>query len=453
MFVDVRRSDERVVLVSAQIQMTDLTILERGSQDDRMDPQVFNPQWIAADVDAEELWASSGGQWLTAAGVGVPTRLVQGVAGLTDFLDVRGAGLAALLGARGLGVVAERAAVLGMRRSGDVSCGGASRLFPTLDGWVAVSLARREDVASIPAWLGVDADPVTPWGAVRSVLRGRTSAEVVDQAVMLGLPCCEVNEVMDRRPVLVQPLGDAAPRPLAGLVVANLAPLWAGPIAGDVLARLGARVIKVESVARPDGARRTGPFFEALHGRCESLALDLRSPSGHEQLRTLLAQVDVVIEGSRPRALQQMGIEAADLTRAGPRIWLSITGHGRSDPLGRRVGFGDDAAAAGGLVGWIEDSPVFTADAVADPITGLTGAATAVQLVETGGRWLVDVALSRVAASMSQPARSRRTAPSTKPSMPQRRADPGASLPIGRDNEILVREFDLNHVNRRRSRA
>ena len=83
----------------------------------------------------------------------------------------------------------------------------------------------------------------------------------------------------------------------------------------------------------------------------------------------------MVIEASRPRALAQLGVNGPDLVRAGgPRVWVSITGYGRSGDAANRVAFGDDAAAAGGLVVWRDGVPLFCADAVADPLTGLTAA-------------------------------------------------------------------------------
>ena len=105
-------------------------------------------------------------------------------------------------------------------------------------------------------------------------------------------------------------------------------------------------MIKVESPDRPDGARR-GPaaFFDLLNGRKRSMALDFRQPDGATMLRALLGRADVVIEASRPRALEQLGIHAVDEVRnGGPQVWVSITGYGRRDAAAR-VAFGDDAAA------------------------------------------------------------------------------------------------------------
>jgi crotonobetainyl-CoA:carnitine CoA-transferase CaiB-like acyl-CoA transferase len=81
-------------------------------------------------------------------------------------------------------------------------------------------------------------------------------------------------------------------------------------------------------------------------------------------------------------------------------VWVSITGYGRADD---RVAFGDDAAAAGGLVVWHEDSPMFCADAVADPLTGMTAAAACLEALAGGGRWLLDVSMAGVCAALAGP--------------------------------------------------
>ena len=143
------------------------------------------------------------------------------------------------------------------------------------------------------------------------------------------------------------------------MVVVDLSALWAGPLCGDLLARAGATVVKVESTQRPDGARR-GPreFFDLLNGHKRSVALDLQSHDGVRVLHDLVRRADVVIEASRPRALAQLGVDGPDLVRAGgPRVWVSITGYGRSGDAANRVAFGDDAAAAGGLVVWRDGRP------------------------------------------------------------------------------------------------
>jgi crotonobetainyl-CoA:carnitine CoA-transferase CaiB-like acyl-CoA transferase len=188
------------------------------------------------------------------------------------------------------------------------------------------------------------------------------------------------------------------------LIVVDLSALWAGPLCGDLLAGAGATVIKVESPARPDGARRGPPaFFDLLNGRKRSVALDFRHNEGVNGLRALIRRADVVIEASRPRALEQLGLYAADEVRGGgPQIWISITGYGRTDPSAR-VAFGDDAAAGGGLVVWHEGAPMFCADAVADPLTGLTAAHACLEALASGGRWLLDVSMAGVCGDLAGP--------------------------------------------------
>jgi crotonobetainyl-CoA:carnitine CoA-transferase CaiB-like acyl-CoA transferase len=109
-------------------------------------------------------------------------------------------------------------------------------------------------------------------------------------------------------------------------------------------------------------------------------------------------RADVVVEASRARALRQLGLDALALLRDGPRLWVSITGYGRES---NRVAFGDDAAAAGGLVAYDERGPVFVADAIADPCTGIAAAAATMACLQDGGRWLLDAAMAGVAAHVA----------------------------------------------------
>lgn len=294
----------------------------------------------------------------------------------------------------------ERAALAGHRRRSPVSAGGVTHLLPTAEGWLAVSLARPADIESVPAWLELERVADDPWATVAAAAAVRRAAPLVRRARLLGMAAATVGEVaapdqptVDARLVDREPLG----RPP---VVVELASLWAGPLCADLLRRGGAQVIKVESASRPDGARldRSG-FFEHLNEGKDHLSIDLGSPAGGAQLHLLLRGADVVVEGSRPRALQQLGIDAEALVRdGGPRVWVSITGHGRTGPPADWIGFGDDAAVAGGLVVEDDAGPCFVADAVADPLAGLAAAAAAQRALAAGGGWLLDVALSRVAA-------------------------------------------------------
>jgi hypothetical protein len=368
------------------------------------------------DADAEVVaWAASGAMSLTGRPdrdpLGPPAGLVTRLAAL----QVELAGAARVMGATvdvdPLTLLGERAAIAGLHRRGATSVGGATRLLPAEDGWIAVSLARPDDVALVPAWLELDASPEDPWHAIERTIRARSAQDVVARGRLLGLPIAGLRETRrpgtsPRPPVIRRSLGSALALPTAvGMRVIELGSLWAGPLCGSILAAVGATVIKVESSARPDGAR-SGPseFFDLLNAGKHSVAIDLSSPAGVVALTGLLAEADVVIEASRPRALEQLGIDAKAMVRGGgPPAWVSITGHGREEPARDWVAFGDDAAVAGGLVVEDADGPVFCADAVADPITGLVAAGAALQALHEGGRWLLDIALSAVAACVTGP--------------------------------------------------
>ena len=160
----------------------------------------------------------------------------------------------------------------------------------------------------VPAWLEVDEPIGDVWAAVAAATSGRSMDELVERALLLGLPIGllpqplptpatrPANDGLPIRAVAVP--GPPPPSgPLSGVVVVDLSSLWAGPLCGSLLATAGATVIKVESLTRPDGAR-LGPaaFFDLLNAGKRSVALDLRSAGGVTILRELLAKADVVIE-------------------------------------------------------------------------------------------------------------------------------------------------------------
>jgi crotonobetainyl-CoA:carnitine CoA-transferase CaiB-like acyl-CoA transferase len=196
-------------------------------------------------------------------------------------------------------------------------------------------------------------------------------------------------------------------------LVVDLSAMWAGPLCAHLLGRMGMRVVKVESVHRPDGARLGEPaFYDWLHAGHASVALDFTTSSGRAMLRHLVERADVVIEASRPRALAQLGLDAEAIVAARPGVtWVGITGYGRTytadhagpDP----VAFGDDAAVAGGLVAWERGQsgaayPVFCGDAIADPLTGLYAALAVAASVLAGGGHLLDIAMRDVAAFVAR---------------------------------------------------
>jgi crotonobetainyl-CoA:carnitine CoA-transferase CaiB-like acyl-CoA transferase len=342
----------------------------------------------------------------------------------------------------GPALLGERAATAGFERHGDVSCGGATRLLPVADGWLAVTLARPEDFDALAAWLGTEIVP----GELAERLRSSPADHLVERAALLGLPVARLGEAAPPPLVNLAVPGEAPSRPsLEGTVVIDLSSLWAGPLCAHLLQLAGARVIKVESETRPDGARN-GPaaFFDLLHAGQESVVLDFRAAGGRAALRRLLASGDVVIEASRPRALAQLGAGPEHVLAEGrPQVWVSITGHGRSGPRARRVAFGDDAAVAGGLVVWDGSGPCFCADAVADPAAGLLAAAAVAAGLRAGGRRLLDVTLSGTAASLAGgggrfDGRTDRPLPVAPP---RARPPAGAAPAFGAHTEAVLREL------------
>ncbi len=304
----------------------------------------------------------------------------------------------------GAALLAERAAVLGLSRQGSTSPGGSCRLLPTADGWFAVNLARADDVRLLPAWLG-DGKLDDPWRFVAERVAQRPSAELVERGRGLGLAVAAVERPSRLSPPWLRVVHRGKLRPESRAktpLVIDLSSLWAGPLCTHLLTQVGARVIKVESLGRPDGTR-SGPreFFDLMHAGHRSVALDFSSDQGRQQLRGLLQAADIVVESARPRALRQLGIEAEKLVEEVPGLtWVGISGYGRSEPEANWVAFGDDAGVAAGLTVATHDAgaPIFCGDAIADPLTGLHAAVAALASWSAGGGQLLDLSLRNVAA-------------------------------------------------------
>jgi hypothetical protein len=327
-------------------------------------------------------------------------------------------------------VLAFRSSLTGWSRRGTVSANGTCRILRATDGWIAVNLARPDDVRSVPALLGRDvpgpvsdgplpggtvadgtasenampdgAVPDSPvWGELRAEAAARPAAELAAAAQAVGIPAAVLGREPPA-PVTMTRLGPAGPAPR---LVLDLSAMWAGPLCASILGRAGWRVLKVEDVRRPDGARSGPPAFYAdLHAGAQTVILDFGSAQGRAELSRLAGRAGIVVESSRPRALRRLGVVAEDWLSASPgRVWVSVTGYGRQDPQ-QRVAFGDDAAVAGGLVAWAADgTPVFCGDAIADPLSGLHAALAALAAHAAGGGWLVDVAMAGVCADLARP--------------------------------------------------
>ncbi|CAN7252652.1 CoA transferase [Phenylobacterium sp. LjRoot225] len=326
------------------------------------------------------------------------------VAGLLAKLAAQIAALSGDLGRRAtldLPGLTERMGDLPLETPGLWSPNRACRLVQAADGWIAVNLAREDDVALVPAWLGCEPTD-EPWPAILAAARRRAWRDLVDGARLLGLPAAGVGEVAAETmtsPLL--PAGRAAAHGGRDLRVVDLSTLWAGPLCGAVLAATGASVTKVESRRRPDPSRVSTPdFFRRLNGAKADLVLDFAEASDRARLREMIVSAEVVITSARPRAFEQLGLAPADLFAERPDLtWVAISGYGWTGEAAERVAFGDDAAAAGGLVRWTPSGePNFLGDALGDPLTGLAAAAGALRALAQGGGLIVDAALARTAA-------------------------------------------------------
>ncbi|MDT0202708.1 CoA transferase [Nocardioides sp. AE5] len=365
-------------------------------------------------------WAASGAMALTGTYAGPPRAAPGDPAGQVarDLAQLRRLGTE-LTGRTpdlpGVSVLSERAALAGFHRNAPWSCGGAFRFLPSTDGFFGLSLPRLTDVELVPALTGDDAlagqldarpDAVDlAWQAAAEWARGTTATAALERARLLGLACAtapagpehagpehvEPDHVGPERPATLWeahrlPSGSWPSRPL----VLDLTALWAGPLAGHLLHRLGATVVKVESPGRPDGARRgSRAFFDLLHGGHRMVALDLDASADIALLRDLMRRSDLVLEGSRARALRQRGIVAEDIVADGTS-WISITARGRASDT---VGFGDDVAADAGLITWLDGHPVPCGDAIADPLTGVAAAVAGAQALASPEPSLVEVSM------------------------------------------------------------
>lgn len=351
-------------------------------------------------------WAASGAMALTGSAGAAPRLCPFPLASCADGVIAALNALApSPLVLNGAALLGERAACAGHRRNGAIAPGGSCRLLRARDGWIALNLARADDWSLLPAWLEM---PVSAtWEDIGNALPGLDVESCVRRGRLLGLaiapmaalPAAPAPWFVQTHRISNEPAKARAGAPL----VVDLSALWAGPLCGQLLHRLGARVIKVESTRRPDGARQ-GPqdFYDLLNAGKASAALDFGSAQGRLQLRELLRRADIVIEASRPRALRQLGLHAHELLAENPGLtWISITGYGRDEPQCDWIGFGDDAGVAAGLseaLFELTGEPMFCADAIADPLTGLHAALLAWSSFLGGGGRQLALTLRDVAA-------------------------------------------------------
>ena len=179
------------------------------------------------------------------------------------------------------------------------------------------------------------------------------------------------------------------PKPLSGLRVLELARILAGPWAGQLLADLGADVIKVERKGAGDDTRVWGPpFVEGVDGKPigsayfhsanrgkRSIEIDFETDEGKRLVKKLAARSDVLIENFKVGGLAKFGLDYKSLEPDNPRlIYCSVTGFGQDGPYAQRAGYDLMAQGMGGimdLTGMADGEPTRIGIPVADIFTGV----------------------------------------------------------------------------------
>jgi formyl-CoA transferase/CoA:oxalate CoA-transferase len=204
--------------------------------------------------------------------------------------------------------------------------------------------------------------------------------------------------------------------PLAGVRVLDLTSSLAGPSCTQILAALGADVVKVERPDRGDEARAWGPifapagaalFFVANAGK-RSLALDVRTTPGRDVLLRLAASADVFVQSLRPRTAERLGLGPDPVRARNPRlVYCSVGAYGRTGPLAALPGYDPLMQAAAGIVsitGEPDGPGVRAGTSVVDLGTGVWAAlgilAALHERDRTGYASMVDVSLYETALAL-----------------------------------------------------
>jgi formyl-CoA transferase len=261
-------------------------------------------------------------------------------------------------------------------------------------------------------------------------------------------------------------------KPLAGVRVLDLSRVLAGPWATQLLADLGAEVIKVERPGEGDDTRHWGPpwhehdgekvaaYFLAANRGKQSVAIDFGTEEGAALVRKMAADADVVVENFKVGGLKKFGLDADSLRAAKPRlVYASITGFGQDGPYAARAGYDYIIQGMGGLMsltgvpdGEPGGGPMKVGVAVADLFTGMYTAnailAALYRREMTGEGATLDVALfdtqlamlanqaSNALVSGLDPKRLGAGHPNIVPYQPFKAADQAIIIAVGNDRQF-----------------
>jgi formyl-CoA transferase len=267
-------------------------------------------------------------------------------------------------------------------------------------------------------------------------------------------------------------VGPPALKPLEGIKVLDLSRVLAGPWCTQLLADLGAEVIKVERPGSGDDTRHWGPpwhgegqervaayFLSANRGK-KSAAIDFSRPEGAALVRNLAAEADVLVENFKVGGLDKFGLDASSVRELNPRlIYASITGFGQDGPYADRAGYDYIIQGMGGLMsitglpdGEPGGGPMRVGVAVVDLFTGLytcVAILSALYAREKSGEGAhIDMALfdtqlamlanqaSNALVSGKDPPRQGNTHPNIVPYQPFDAADQRIIIAVGNDRQF-----------------
>lgn len=261
-------------------------------------------------------------------------------------------------------------------------------------------------------------------------------------------------------------------KPLAGLKVLDLSRVLAGPWCTQLLADLGAEVIKVEQPGAGDDTRHWGPpwyshedervaaYFLAANRGKKSVAIDFSTPDGAALVRRMVADADVLVENFRVGGLAKYGLDAHSLRDAHPGlIYASVTGFGQDGPYAERAGYDYIIQAMGGMMsvtGLPDDAPgggpLKVGVAIADIFTGMYTASAILAALHareaTGQGAHIDMALfdtqlailanqaSNAMVSGRDPTRLGNGHPNIVPYQPFRASDQPLVIAVGNDRQF-----------------
>ena len=270
-------------------------------------------------------------------------------------------------------------------------------------------------------------------------------------------------------------------KPLAGVRVLDLSRVLAGPWATQLLADLGADVIKVEKPGAGDDTRHWGPpwhehgeekvaaYFLAANRGKRSVAIDFATDEGAALVRRMAADADVLVENFKVGGLRKFGLDSESLRAAHPKlIYASITGFGQDGPYAARAGYDYIIQGMGGLMsltglpdGEPGGGPMKVGVAVADLFTGMYTANAIVAALyrrqQTGEGATIDMALldtqlamlanqaSNAMVSGNDPKRLGAGHPNIVPYQPFRAADQPIIIAVGNDSQFAKLAAILGH--------